>query len=92
MIASVQGRMITCTEPKARLPEENVITLREIMRIKLRSSVVMEVKQWAVRFAVKHGIRCYVALHSNRELTLSRIAQDNQKLLVVTEINFGFSN
>lgn len=73
--------MITRREPKARLPEENVITLREIMKIKLRSSVVMESKQRAVRFAVNHGIRCCVALHSNRELTLSRTAQDNQKLL-----------
>lgn len=51
----------------------------------------MESKQWAVGFAVKHEIRCHVALHSSTKLTLSRIAQDNQKMLVVTEIIFGFN-
>lgn len=43
------------------------------------SSVVMKNKEWAVRFVVKHEIRCQVALHSNIELTICRIAQDNQK-------------
>lgn len=55
------------------------------------SSVVMKNKQWAVRFVVKHEIRCQVALHSNIELTVSRIAQDNQKILVVTKIIFTFN-
>lgn len=52
----------------------------------------MESKQQAVRFAVKHEIRCRVALHSSSGLTLSRIAQDNQKMLVVTKIIFGFNS
>lgn len=54
--------------------KKNVITLREIIKIKLSSSVVMESKQQAVRFAAKHEIRCRVGLHSRTELTLSRIA------------------
>lgn len=53
---------------------------------------MMESKQQAVRFAVKHEIRCCVALHSSTELTLSRIAQDNQKMLVVTKTVFGFNS
>lgn len=77
--SSVQGKMITWREPKASLPEKPVIILQEVIKIKLRSSVIMESKQRAVRFAVKHEIKCHVALHSNTELTLSRIAQDNQK-------------
>lgn len=54
--------------------------------------MVMESKQQAVSFAVKHEIRCCVALHSNTELSLSRIAQDNQNILVVTKIIFGFNS
>lgn len=51
----------------------------------------MKNKQWAVRFVVKHEIRCQVALYSNTELPISRITQDNQKILVVTKIIFTFS-
>ena len=90
--SSVQRKMTTWREPKASLPGKPVITLREIIKIKLRSSVVMESKQRAVKFAVKHEIRCHVALHSNTELTLCRVAQDNQKILVVTKIIFGFNS
>lgn len=39
----------------------------------------MKNKEWTVRFVVKHEIRCQVALHSNIELTICRIAQDNQQ-------------
>jgi len=60
--------------------------------MKLRSSVVMESKQQAVRFAVKHEIRCRVALHGSTKLTLSRIAQDHQRMLLVTKIIFGFNS
>lgn len=59
-----------------------MITLWEIIKIKLRSSMVI---QQVVRFAVKYEIRC-VALHNSTDLTLSRVAQDNQKMLVVTKI------
>lgn len=90
--SSVRGEVITWREPNASLPEKPMITLREIIKIKLRSSVVMESKQQAVRFAVKREIRCHVALRSSTELTLSRIAQDNQKMLVVTKIIFGFNS
>lgn len=37
--SSVQGKMVTWREPNASLPEEPMITLREIIKIKLRSSV-----------------------------------------------------
>lgn len=65
---------------------------REIIKIKLRSSVVMEGKQQAVRFAAKHEIRCHVALHSSTELALSITAQDSQKMPVVTKIIFEFNS
>lgn len=47
----------------------------------------MKNKQWAVRFVVKHEMRCQVALHSSTELTISRIAQDNQKVLVKSSLH-----
>lgn len=61
----VRAKTVTWREPNASLPEKNMTTLREIIKIKLRSSVVMESKQQAVRFAVKHKISCRVAFHSS---------------------------
>lgn len=69
-----------------------MMALWEIIKIKLRSSVVTESKQRAVKFAMRHEIRYSVALHGSTKPALSRIAQDNQKVLIVTEIIFGFNS
>lgn len=75
--------MITWKEPSVGLPKKKkkkaTMALWEIIEIKLRSSVVTESKQRAVKFAVRHEIRYSAASHGSTKPALSRIAQDNQK-------------